>query len=96
MQILRTEVFARWLRRLKDRQAKAIIGDHLDRMLRGDLGDVKPVGDGVWEKRIHFGQGWRIYYTIVADQVIVLLLGGDKATQKRDIMKAIKIKKGLK
>jgi putative addiction module killer protein len=60
----------------------------LDKAQRGNLGDVKPVGDGIFEMREHFGPGWRMYYTMRGDVLIVMLGGGDKGTQSTDIAKA--------
>ena len=94
MKIEQTNVFAKWLRRCRDKRAKAIIQRHIDQMMSGDLQQTKFVGDGVWERKINYGPGYRLYYTLVGKRVILLLCGGDKSTQQRDIARAKKIKKG--
>ena len=86
--ILRSATFDRWLRRLRDRRAKARIVARLLAAKDGHLGDVKTVGDGVSEMRIHHGPGYRIYFIRQGDEVIVLLCGGDKDSQQRDIERA--------
>ena len=65
----------------------------LERAEEGNLGDVKPVGEGVWEMREHFGPGWRMYYIRRGDVLIVMLGGGNKSTQQRDIERAIELSK---
>ena len=80
--------FGAWLEGLKDRQARAAIRKRLNRIRLGNLGDSKPLGDGVHELRIDFGPGYRVYYGIDGDTVVVLLCGGDKSSQTRDIAKA--------
>ena len=85
LEIIQTEVFSRWLRDLRDHRAKARILVRLDRMGLGNLGDVKPVGDGVSEARIDYGPGYRLYFAQSGQVVIVMLCGGDKASQARDI-----------
>ncbi len=88
MQIRRTEVFADWLDNLKDRQGAARIVKRLMRVEEGHLGDYASVGDGVMELRFHFGPGYRVYYVQRGETLIILLAGGDKASQARDIDKA--------
>ena len=82
------EPYVAWLGALPDRQAKARIVVRINRMAGGNLGDVKPVGDGVWEARIDHGPGYRLYYAHAGHRLILLLIGGDKRTQKSDITKA--------
>jgi len=93
--IKRTEAFARWLDGLKDRAAKARLIRRLERAAKGHLGDVKPVGGGVFEMREFFGPGWRMYYTLRGHTLIVMLGGGKKSTQQRNIARAIEIAKSL-
>lgn len=80
--------FERWLETLRDRQARARIKKRLDRVEFGNLGDFKPVGEGVLELRVSYGPGYRIYFAQVEDLIILLLCGGDKSTQSQDILKA--------
>lgn len=74
-----------WIRHLRDQKARSIIRTRLDRLETGNPGDHKAVGKGVFELRIHFGPGYRLYYGEDGDRIIVLLMGGDKSTQERDI-----------
>lgn len=80
--------YARWLSKLPDRQAKARVIVRVDRMSTGNFGDVKPLGDGVWEARIDWGPGYRVYYAIAGKKIILLLLGGDKRKQNADVLTA--------
>ncbi|NKE43379.1 type II toxin-antitoxin system RelE/ParE family toxin [Roseomonas frigidaquae] len=80
-----TEAFSAWIKSLRDREAKARIARRLERLQAGNPGDVKPVGQGVSELRITYGPGYRIYFVQRGSVVIILLCGGDKATQQRDI-----------
>ncbi len=84
-QIVRSDTFDRWLRGLRDRRAVARINARLRRVSLGHLGDVKPVGEGIWEMRIFHGPGYRLYFLRDGGTVIVLLCGGDKSQQQRDI-----------
>lgn len=86
--ILRTETFDKWLKKLKDARAKARILDRIRSAERGNFSDCKPVGKGVSEMRVHFGPGYRLYYTRLGPVVHVLLCGGTKRGQQRDIAKA--------
>ena len=90
-EIIQSETFQGWLSGLKDRQAVAKIHARLDRVAGGNLGDVKPVRDGVAEMRVDHGPGYRLYFIRHGPLVIVLLAGGDKRTQDADIDRAIKI-----
>ncbi|MDD2609100.1 MAG: type II toxin-antitoxin system RelE/ParE family toxin [Giesbergeria sp.] len=83
------DLFGRWLDGLKDRQAQARVAARLIRLNNGNFGDCKPVGDGVWELRIDWGPGYRVYYAVEGDRVILLCEGGDKRTQAADIKRAI-------
>lgn len=93
--IFKTEHFEKWQNKLKDVNAKSRIGVRIRRMETGVLGDVKPVGDGVSEARIHYGPGYRLYFCQQGDVVIVLLCGGDKSSQADDIKLAKELKKCL-
>lgn len=83
-----TPEFDDWLSGLRDHTARGRLARRLDRARRGNLGDVASVGDGVMEMREHFGPGWRMYYVQRGDTLIMMLGGGDKSTQDRDIATA--------
>jgi putative addiction module killer protein len=87
--------FTDWLNSLKDPMTRARLLRRLEKAQRGLLGDVAPVGEGVIEMREHFGAGWRMYYVERDGTVIVMLGGGDKATQRADIAKAIALSKTI-
>lgn len=89
--VVKSATFDRWLRRLKDRRAAARVQVRVDRLAAGNPGDVKPVGAGISELRIDYGPGYRVYYMIEARRLIVLLCGGDKTDQQRDIDQAKRI-----
>ncbi|KVN83509.1 type II toxin-antitoxin system RelE/ParE family toxin [Burkholderia ubonensis] len=93
--ILRLPEFIDWLAGLRDRVAKAAIANRLDRAALGNLGTVRPVGEGVSEMKVDVGPGYRVYYVTRGEVVIVLLCGGDKSTQKKDIKRAHKLAKEL-
>jgi putative addiction module killer protein len=88
IEVRQTRVFAEFLNGLRDSRARARIAARIDRLAAGNPGDVKPVGDGLSELRIDYGPGYRIYYKQQGQVLIVLLCGGDKGSQKRDIAKA--------
>ena len=88
METQQTPAFAEWFDDLRDRKAKSKIAARIARIELGVMGDVKPVGDGVSEARIAFGPGYRLYFTRRGNRLIILLVGGDKSTQQRDIAKA--------
>lgn len=90
-----TEAFSDWMAALRDDRAKARIARRIDRLAAGNPGDVKPVGEGVSELRIDYGPGYRVYFVQRGDILIVLLCGGDKRTQDRDIRKAKEFAKDL-
>ena len=90
-----TEEFSNWLAKLRDRRAKAKIIIRLQRVEQGNFGDYKSVGGGVSELRITEGAGYRLYYTMQGDVIVIMLAGGDKSTQQQDIEKAKQIKEGL-
>lgn len=89
--IKRTDDFAAWFDGLKDRVTRQRLNARLRKALLGNLGDVKPVGEGVFEMREHFGPGWRMYYAQRGAALIVMLGGGDKSTQPADVAKALKL-----
>jgi len=84
----KSDEFDAWLSGLKDNIGKAQIALRLDRAVKGNFGDCEPVGEGVSEMRIHFGPGYRVYFTRRDAVIYLLLIGGDKSTQKRDIKRA--------
>lgn len=94
--LLSTAVFDEWLSSLTDEKAKARILARLRSATFGNFGDCKPVGDGISEMRIHAGAGYRVYYTRTGTMVYLLLIGGDKSSQKRDITRAKKMVQDLK
>ena len=96
LEIRRTAAFDRWLRRLKDERAKAKIAARIQRMAFGNFGDVSPVGEGVSELRIFEGPGYRVYFVQHGSTVVVLLCGGDKKSQERDIQAAKALAKKLR
>lgn len=88
IEIIKTRTFDKWLTGLRDRKAAARILARLDRLAMGNPGDVKPVGSGISEMRIDAGPGYRIYFVQRGPVVVVLLCGGDKSSQDRDIKQA--------
>lgn len=82
------DIFGDWLDGLKDRMGRAAILKRIDRVEEGNFGDHRPVGEGVFEIRIHFGPGYRIYYGEDGPRIVLLLCGGDKGTQRKDIGRA--------
>lgn len=94
--IVQTPVFRDWLNGLRDRKARVRIDDRLKRLASGHEGDTKPVGRGVRELRLHFGPGYRIYFISQGKVLIILLNGGDKSTQARDIAIAKRLAKEAK
>jgi putative addiction module killer protein len=91
IEIRQTEYFIKWFEKLKDRKARARIAIRIRRVSLGNLGDAKPVGDGISGLRIDYGPGYRVYFTQRNDQLIILIAGGDKTTQVSDIQKAKKL-----
>ena len=96
VELLKTDVFDRWLSKLRDVRAAARVQARLDRLALGNPGDVKSVGEGVVEMRIDYGPGYRVYYVRRGLLVIVLLCGGDKSTQEKDIARAKQMARTLK
>ena len=95
MEVRRTERFAEWLDGLRDLRARARIQARIERLACGNPGDVEPIGEGVSEMRIHCGPGYRVYYKQLADVLLILLAGGDKRTQTRDVKTALMLARGL-
>ena len=95
VEILKTEYFMKWLKKVKDLRALAIINNRITRIELGDFGDCKDVGEKVKELRIHYGPGYRVYFTEYRNEIIILLIGGDKSSQAKDIEKAKKMAKEL-
>ena len=91
VELKQTETYEKWEARLRDKRAKTIIAARLMRLAEGLPGDVEPVGEGVSELRIHYGPGYRVYFQRRGSLLIVLLCGGDKSTQARDITTAKKL-----
>jgi putative addiction module killer protein len=96
IEIRETVTFSAWLKALRDSQSRARIAARVRRLAFGNPGDVRPVGEGISELRIHCGPGYRVYYVQRGAVLIVLLCGGDKSTQARDIAMAKKMAKETK
>jgi putative addiction module killer protein len=95
IELRETDVYARWFARLRDYEARARILSRIRRLLLGNPGDVKPVGEGISEMRIDYGPGYRVYFTRRGYSLIILLAGGDKSTQARDIESAKHLARNL-
>ena len=95
VEIRQTGVYTRWFGRLRDRAARARIDVRIRRLSLGNPGDVRPVGGGVSEIRIDYGPGYRVYFVQRGEALIVLLAGGDKGSQDRDIRRALDLARGL-
>lgn len=95
VEIRKTEVFAQWLDGLRDLQGKARIQARIERLAMGSPGDVKAVGEGVSELRIDCGPGYRVYFKQRGRMLILLLAGGDKSTQAKDIRTALRLARNL-
>jgi putative addiction module killer protein len=91
IEIRQTESYIKWFEKLKDRRSRARIAIRIRRVSLGNLGDIKPVNDGISELRIDYGPGYRVYFTQRNNQLIILLTGRDKTTQVSDIQKAKKL-----
>ncbi len=89
IEIRQTETYAEWFAELRDRQARARIDVRIRRLSLGNPGDVRPVGEGVSELRIDYGPGYRVYFVQRGSTLVILLAGGDKRTQNRDIQTAL-------
>jgi putative addiction module killer protein len=88
LELKQTEIFRKWRTKLKDERAMALIASRLDRLAYGHAGDAGPVGEGISELRIHYGPGYRIYFQQRGNTILVLLCGGDKGSQAKDIKTA--------
>jgi putative addiction module killer protein len=95
IEIRKTEAYAKWIDRLRDIRARARILARVERLAMGNPGDVKPVGEGVSKLRINYGPGYRVYYTQRGLDLVILLAGGDKTTQVRDIKIALRLARNL-
>lgn len=95
IEIRQTEVYARWFDSLRDRRARARIDARIRRLSLGNPGDVRPVGEGVSELRIDYGPGYRVYFVQRGQTLVILLAGGDKDTQDRDIRTALELAREL-
>ncbi len=95
IEIRQTAEYESWFEKLRDLQAKARILARIRRLSLGNLGDIKPVGEGVSELRITYGPGYRVYVKQQGDVLVILLVGGDKSSQKRDIERAKELARGL-
>jgi putative addiction module killer protein len=95
MRVTTTKVYLDWINSLKDRASRARIQVRVDRLVHGNPGQHRVLTDGVCELKVDFGPGYRVYYTERAGVVIVLLAGGDKSSQQKDIKAAVALAKGL-
>ncbi|MBL9156448.1 MAG: type II toxin-antitoxin system RelE/ParE family toxin [Verrucomicrobiales bacterium] len=95
IEIRKTEIFAKWLDELSDLRGRARILARIERLRGGNFGDWKSLGDGVGELRVDAGPGYRVYFTRVGSEIVVLLAGGDKSSQARDIRKAKELAENL-
>ena len=96
VEIRETDTFKKWFSELKDKRAKARIDVRIKRVSLGNFGDVEPVGNGVSELRIDYGAGYRVYFVKRGNIIVILLCGGDKSTQSKDIQKAHELAQRLK
>ena len=95
VEIRKTNLFAQWLDNLSDIRARARIQARIERLAAGNPGDVEPVGEGVSELRINYGPGYRVYFKRRGQELIILLAGGDKSTQSKDIKTALRLARNL-
>lgn len=95
IEVRQTSRFSTWLAGLRDLQARARILKRIDRAAKGNSGDVEPVGQGVSEMKIHYGPGYRLYFVQRGSELVVLLCGGDKSSQRRDVQEAKALAKEL-
>jgi len=95
VEIRKTDAYAKWLDGLRDIQARARILVRIERLTAGNPGDVRPVGEGVSELRIDYGPGYRVYFKRQGTTIVILLAGGDKRTQTKDIKTALRLARNL-
>ena len=95
IEIRKTDLFAQWLDALRDLKARARIQARIERLANGNAGDVEPVGEGVSELRIDYGPGYRVYFKKRGRELIILLAGGDKTTQAKDIKAVLRLARDL-
>ena len=95
LEIRKTDLFVQWLDDLRDFQGRARVQARIERLAAGTPGDVEPVGEGVSELRIHYGPGYRVYFKKRGRELIILLAGGDKSTQVKDIKAALRLARNL-
>jgi putative addiction module killer protein len=95
IEIRKTDTFLNWIDGLQDIRARARILVRIERLRSGNPGDVKPVGEGISELRIDYGPGYRVYFKKIGQKVIILLAGGDKRTQNKDIKTALTLSRNL-
>ena len=95
VEVRKTEIFAKWLDGLHDIRARARVLVRIERLAAGNPGDARPVGEGVSELRIDYGPGYRVYYKQYGRKVIILLAGGDKRTQTKNVKTALRLAQNL-
>jgi putative addiction module killer protein len=95
IEVVETAIFARWLAGLRDREARGRIVARTRRLTLGNFGETRSVGEGVRELKIDWGPGYRVYFVQRGERLVVLLAGGDKRTQRRDIARAIELARSL-
>ena len=95
MEVRKTDTFAKWIDELRDIRARARILARIERFALGNPGDVEPVGEGVSELRVHYGPGYRVYFKQQGRALVILLAGGDKRSQAKDIKKALSLARNL-
>ena len=95
LEVRKTENFVHWLDSLRDIRARALVQVRIERLAAGNPGDVEPVGEGVSELRIDYGPGYRVYFKKQGRQLVIILAGGDKRTQDKDIKAALRLARNL-
>lgn len=95
IEIHKTDTFVKWIDAIQDIRARARILARIERLAAGNPGDVKPVGEGISEMRIDYGPGYRVYFKKIGQKIIILLAGGDKSSQSKDIKTALRLSRNL-